>query len=251
MLIGEDNKEEKIEEIRKEIDILKKCRHVNVVSLYGCCLKDNYVWVGEKKTETPFRQFSHRMLFHKQILMDFCALGSVTDFRRVYKGTVEFDFFFLFHSTLPLSSPFVFTCSLQDPLTEDQIVAILGNVVKGLTYLHAQGIIHRDLKCANILLTLKGEVKIGKCFFVLPRVLYYSTSEASREALVLPYSFSADFGVSSQLGGSAAKSNTMIGTPLFMSPEVLSGNEYQPSVSGRSEWYLEILHQRSHSINYV
>ena len=32
-------------EIRKEIDILKKCKHENVVRYFGSATKDNYLWV--------------------------------------------------------------------------------------------------------------------------------------------------------------------------------------------------------------
>eukprot|EP01103_Thecamoeba_quadrilineata_P000293 TRINITY_DN10248_c0_g1_i1.p1 TRINITY_DN10248_c0_g1~~TRINITY_DN10248_c0_g1_i1.p1 ORF type:complete len:478 (+),score=65.25 TRINITY_DN10248_c0_g1_i1:40-1473(+) len=137
-----------IDDLKKEIDILKKCRNNNIVSLYGCCAKDGYLW----------------------ILMDYCGYGSVTDFLKVY----------------------------NKPLTMEEIVAIIYNVLQGLTYLHSRGIIHRDLKSGNILLSESGEVKI------------------------------ADFGVSSQLGA-LNHANTIIGTPLFMSPEVLDGQKYDYS----------------------
>eukprot|EP01102_Stenamoeba_stenopodia_P003992 TRINITY_DN14124_c0_g1_i1.p1 TRINITY_DN14124_c0_g1~~TRINITY_DN14124_c0_g1_i1.p1 ORF type:complete len:948 (-),score=229.86 TRINITY_DN14124_c0_g1_i1:61-2904(-) len=79
--------------------------------------------------------------------------------------------------------------------TEKQISAVMYYVLKGLIYLHGRGTIHRDLKSANILLTDEADVKI------------------------------ADFGVSSQLGN-AQKAQTVVGTPLFMSPEVMNGESY-------------------------
>ena len=36
----------------------------------------------------------------------------------------------------------------------------------------------------------------------------------------------ADFGVSAQLENTLGKANTVIGTPLFMSPEILEGKTY-------------------------
>jgi serine/threonine protein kinase len=33
------------EEVKKEINVLRKCRHPNIVSYYGCAIKDNYLWV--------------------------------------------------------------------------------------------------------------------------------------------------------------------------------------------------------------
>jgi len=78
------------------------------------------------------------------------------------------------------------------PLSEEQIAAVMARALCGLNYLHTeQRLIHRDVKAGNILLTLRGEVKL------------------------------ADFGVSAQLGGTLSKRNTVIGTPMWMSPEMI------------------------------
>lgn len=76
-------------------------------------------------------------------------------------------------------------------LEEDTISYIVKSCVQGLQYLHSQGKIHRDIKAANILVTQDGRIKL------------------------------ADFGVSSQLTVSQAKKHTLVGTPLWMAPEVI------------------------------
>jgi len=80
----------------------------------------------------------------------------------------------------------------QDPLTEDQIALITRESLKALAYLHSIGIIHRDIKGANILLTNDGDIKL------------------------------VDFGVSAELKHPGDRRNTLIGTPYWMAPEVIS-----------------------------
>ncbi|ETK80493.1 PLK protein kinase [Phytophthora nicotianae] len=71
---------------------------------------------------------------------------------------------------------------------EQTVKKIFRQVVAGVVYLHASGVIHRDLKLANLLLNDKGEVKIS------------------------------DFGLAARLGDDHV---TMCGTPNFIAPEVL------------------------------
>ncbi|KFB47590.1 hypothetical protein ZHAS_00015558 [Anopheles sinensis] len=100
------------------------------------------------------------------------------------------------HDKLWICMEFCGGGSLQDiyqvtgPLTELQIAYMCRETLRGLSYLHSMGKIHRDIKGANILLTERGDVKL------------------------------ADFGVSAQITATINKRRSFIGTPYWMAPEV-------------------------------
>ncbi|KAK1932049.1 Serine/threonine-protein kinase dst1 [Phytophthora citrophthora] len=81
-------------------------------------------------------------------------------------------------------------------LTEREISVIMRGALRGLAYLHSRRKIHRDVKGGNILLTDSGQVKI------------------------------ADFGVSAQLRDTLSRRGSFVGTPYWMSPELIQDSDY-------------------------
>ena len=84
--------------------------------------------------------------------------------------------------------------------------------LNGLQHLHSKGVIHRDIKSDNILLSLEGNIKLSKTY-VLP--CDYLTN-----------SLSADFGFCAQINENQSKRSTMVGTPYWMAPEVVTRKDY-------------------------
>ncbi|ORY31435.1 hypothetical protein BCR39DRAFT_571401 [Naematelia encephala] len=76
---------------------------------------------------------------------------------------------------------------------ESLVAVYISQVLEGLIYLHDQGVIHRDIKGANILTNKDGSVKL------------------------------ADFGVSSRTAGPKLEENDneVVGSPYWMAPEVI------------------------------
>lgn len=50
-------------------------------------------------------------------------------------------------------------------MTEGQIAAVSRETCQGLEHLHRHGVIHRDIKSDNVLLSLTGDIKLSECCF--------------------------------------------------------------------------------------
>ncbi|AQZ66524.1 serine/threonine protein kinase [[Actinomadura] parvosata subsp. kistnae] len=86
----------------------------------------------------------------------------------------------------------------QGPLSGGNLEALAVGVATALSAIHGAGVIHRDLKPGNVLLSPLG-----------PRVI--------------------DFGIARLVGHDALSSQTILGTPAFMAPEQARGEPLTPA----------------------
>ncbi|VBB30047.1 unnamed protein product, partial [Acanthocheilonema viteae] len=98
------------------------------------------------------RQLNHRNVVKlTDIVTD---KQTAADFRKD-KGAFYLVFEYLDHDLMGiLESQFV-------EFSDDQISSLMKQLVSGLEYCHSIGFLHRDIKCSNILLNNKGELKLA------------------------------------------------------------------------------------------
>ena len=116
--------------------------------------------------------------------------------------------------------------SLTDVVTynmmlEGQIAAVCLEVLKGLQHLHRNGVIHRDIKSDNVLLSLQGDIKLSKYKVVLchPNAHKGCYTRSCMKEMLIDYGLTADFGFCAQLKEDQTKRTTMVGTPYWVSGE--------------------------------
>ena len=80
--------------------------------------------------------------------------------------------------------------------SEDQILDWFVQMALAIKHIHDRKILHRDLKSQNIFLTKKGMIKLG------------------------------DFGIARVLSDTRSKAKTVVGTPYYLSPEIIQSQPY-------------------------
>ncbi|MGL4595338.1 MAG: serine/threonine-protein kinase [Thermoguttaceae bacterium] len=103
----------------------------------------------------------------------------------------------------------------NEKFSPEQALAIVPEICDALAYAHAEGVLHRDVKPENILLDIKGRVKIAD--FGISRLAYDESQPDNPLA-----------------NNSHTQSGEMLGTPFYAAPEQL---ESAGTVDNRADIY--------------
>jgi len=91
--------------------------------------------------------------------------------------------------------------SLEKRFSDDRAKFYAAEIISGMEYLHAHGVIYRDLKPENLLLSHKGHIIM------------------------------TDFGLSKEgLHAEDSRTATFCGTPEYLAPEIIRGEDYTKSI---------------------
>ena len=99
-------------------------------------------------------------------------------------------------------------------LDEECVLRWFTELASAIDYIHAQGVVHRDIKLGNVLLSLDGDVVLSD--FGISR-LFSERLRADVKA------------VNTMVSDAVTSSRLMMGTQCYMAPEVARGDEATPA----------------------
>ncbi|GAB1598412.1 mucin-5AC-like isoform X1 [Argonauta hians] len=200
-LVKRERSHDKKEKTNRLADILKlinkggfaKCYEVSEVGkpqeVYACKIVPKAILLKNQQREKMFQEISiHRSLSHKNVVR--------------FVNFFEDENFIYIILELCRCRSLMEMHKRRQAITEPETQFFLKQIVEACQYLHANKIIHRDLKLGNLFLSEDLDIKIG------------------------------DFGLATVLDFEGQRKKTLCGTPNYIAPEVLSkkGHSFEVDV---------------------
>ena len=202
------NHQKEMDEALAEAEVLSKLDHINIIKfavmnqlsiIFLFCIKLNEC--GQQRSNCVHRALRYSKLIRVSpkvvcIVMEYADDGDLSD--KIGRRRVTNQLF-----------------------DEASVLKTLVQVVQALFYLHSRGILHRDIKTANLFLNKSGVVKLGD--FGIARILDDNAERMSARTCSTPIVWSHVY--------HAQVSHCLLqGTPLYMSPELCQGAKYGQKV---------------------
>ncbi|KAI9364217.1 kinase-like domain-containing protein [Pilaira anomala] len=171
-------------------------------SVYKARKRNNQEEQEEEEISVAIKQIHLKRQVRKDLIVDEVRMGKENE---KHKNMVQHVESYIWKNDVWIVMEYMEGGSLTDIVTqnymaEPEIATVCLEVLTGLSYLHAKGTIHRDIKSDNILIGMQGQIKLS------------------------------DFGYCAQIDKRQSKRTTLAGTPCWMAPEVVQRKEYGPSV---------------------
>eukprot|EP00092_Neocalanus_flemingeri_P007691 GFUD01008305.1.p1 GENE.GFUD01008305.1~~GFUD01008305.1.p1 ORF type:complete len:665 (-),score=170.01 GFUD01008305.1:136-2130(-) len=171
-------------------------QHINESNFYAIKILEKPQIVMDDEIQLPYSE------------RDILKLGSENRFLTKLHSSFQTSDYIFFAMEYLNGGDLMFHLMETNRFPEERARFYTAELVLGLQFLHSKGIIYRDLKLENVMLTSEGHVKL------------------------------ADFGMIKENIRNGAEASTFCGTPSYIAPEMLNGRPYGGSVDW---WSLGIL----------
>ena len=114
--------------------------------------------------------------------------------------------------------------TLEKPIEEEKLYQIFIQAMKSLAFIHSKNLIHRDIKPENLFISVDGIVKLGD--FGVSATIVNKNEKNKNYKYINDYNNNNNNMFKGSIIGEVICNQTVVGTPPFMSPEMINELNY-------------------------